>query len=148
MNRRMFVPLTVAAVLISGTAFAHHGRGLIYDAKKETAVKGTVTEFLWRNPHVEIGLEAEDAKATPRQWLIEASSTGVLSQKGWSKRSLKPGDVVTVTFHPPMKGSATGDLSRSCLPMAGSCRGKVAATQERWPCEKNCALRWLVSWGL
>jgi hypothetical protein len=110
MNHRMFFPLAVAAVLISGTALAHHGRGLIYDAKKETTVKGTVTDFLWRNPHVEIGLEAADPKATPRQWLFEASSTGVLSQRGWTKRSLKPGDVVTVTFHPPVKGASTGDL--------------------------------------
>ena len=112
MNHRMLVPLAVAAVLISGTALAHHGRGLIYDAKKETAVKGTVTEFLWRNPHVEIGIEAADPKATPRQWLIEASSAGVLSTHGWTKRSIKPGEVVTVTFHPGAKGAATGDLMK------------------------------------
>lgn len=112
MNRRMFVPLVVSAVavLMSGTALAHHGRGLIYDAKKETTVKGTVTEFVWRNPHVEIGIEAADGKATPRQWLIEASSAGVLSTHGWTKRSIKAGEVVTVTFHPAMKGAATGDL--------------------------------------
>ena len=112
MNHRTFTTLAVAAgaMLISGSALAHHGRGLIYDAKKETTVKGTVTEFLWRNPHVEIGIEAADPKASPRQWLIEASSTGVLSQRGWTKRSLKPGEVVTVTFHPPVKGAATGDL--------------------------------------
>ena len=112
MNHRTFTTLAVAAgaMLISGSALAHHGRGLIYDAKKETTVKGTVTEFLWRNPHVEIGIEAADAKASPRQWLMEASSTGVLSQRGWTKRSLKPGEVVTVTFHPPVKGAATGDL--------------------------------------
>jgi len=112
MNHRMFVPLAVAAVLISGTALAHHGRGLIYDAKKETTVKGTVTEFLWRNPHVEITVAAADTKATPRQWLIEASSAGVLTTHGWTKRSIKPGDVVTVTFHPAMKGAATGDLMK------------------------------------
>jgi len=112
MNHRMFVPLAVAAVLISGTALAHHGRGLIYDAKKETTVKGTVTEFLWRNPHVEITVAAADTKATPRQWLIEASSAGVLTTHGWTKRSIKPGDVVTVTFHPAMNGAATGDLMK------------------------------------
>ena len=112
MNHRMFVPLAVATVLISGTAMAHHGRGSIYDAKKQTTVKGTVTEFLWRNPHVEIGIEAADANAKPRQWLIEASSAGVLTTHGWTKRSIKPGDVVTVTFHPAMKGAATGDLMK------------------------------------
>jgi hypothetical protein len=113
MNHRTFTTLAAAgALLISGSAFAHHGRGLIYDTKKETTVKGTVTEYLWRNPHVEIGLEAVDAKAVPRQWLIEASSAGVLAQKGWSKRSIKPGEVVTVTFHPGVKGAATGDLMK------------------------------------
>ena len=112
MNRRMFgmLAMVASALLMSAPALTHHGRALIYDAKKETAVKGTVTEFVWTNPHVQIGIEAVDADGTRRQWLLEASSTGILAERGWSRRSLKAGDTVTVTFHPGLRGTPTGDL--------------------------------------
>jgi Family of unknown function (DUF6152) len=102
MNSRMFVMLAVAAgvLLISSSALAHHGRALIYDANKETTVKATVTEFVWTNPHVQIGIEAVDA---------------ILAERGWSRKSLKAGDAVTVTFHPGLRGAPTGDLVKVVL---------------------------------
>jgi len=102
--------IAASAILKPVPAVAHHGRALIYDAKKETTVKATVTEFVWSNPHVQIGIEAMDANGTRRQWLLEASSTGILAERGWSRRSLKAGDTVTITFHPGLRGAATGDL--------------------------------------
>ena len=116
MNLRRFGTLAVAvgALLTSVSALAHHGRGLLYDAK-ETTLKGTVTEFVWTNPHVQIGVEAVDAKGTRRQWLLEASSTGILAQRGWSRKSLKAGETVTVTFHPGARGAPTGDLVKVVL---------------------------------
>ena len=118
MNRRMLGTLAVAAcaLLMSASALAHHGRGLIYDATKETTVKGTITEYVWSNPHVQIGIQGVDAKGAKGQWLLEASSTGVLSQRGWTRKSLKPGDMVTITFHPGLKGAPTGDLLKVVLP--------------------------------
>ena len=117
MNRSIFVvmAMTAGAFLLSASALAHHGRALIYDASKETTVKGTVTEFVWTNPHVQIGIEAADTKSGRKQWLLEASSTGILSERGWTRRSLKAGDAVTVTFHPGLKGATTGDLVKVVL---------------------------------
>jgi hypothetical protein len=118
MNRRRFgtFAMGIGALLISASAFAHHGRALIYDAKKEVTVKGTVTEFVWFNPHVRIGIDGMDDKGVRRHWLIEASSTGYLSQRGWTKKSLKPGETVTITFNPGLKGTLTGDLVKVVLP--------------------------------
>ena len=104
--------IAASALLMPVPALAHHGRALIYDAKKETTVKATVTEFVWSNPHVQIGIEAVDADGTRRQWLLEASSTGILAERGWSRRSLKAGETVTVTFHPGHRGTAIGDLTK------------------------------------
>ena len=111
MNLRKFGTFLVAVgtLLTSVSALGHHGRGLLYDSK-ETTVKGTVTEFVWSNPHVQIGIEGVDAKGTRRQWLLEASSTGILADRGWNRKSLKAGETVTVTFHPGLRGSLTGDL--------------------------------------
>jgi len=111
MNRRIFrVLLTVGALLISTSALAHHGRASIFDTKKETTLKGTVTELVWSNPHVQIGIEVIDAKGTRREWFLEMSSTSIMSTRGWTRKSLKVGDTVTVTFHPGLRGALTGDL--------------------------------------
>lgn len=118
MNRRMFgtLAMAVGVLLVSVSALAHHGRALIYNSKIETTVKGTVTEFSWSNPHVQIGIDAVDAKGTHRQWLIETSSTPIMSTRGWSRKVIKPGDIVTVTFNPGLKGASTGDLLKMVLP--------------------------------
>jgi hypothetical protein len=111
MNRRIFcIALTGAAFLISASVFAHHGRASIFDPTKETTLKGTVTEFIWSNPHVQVGIEVVDAKGARRQWFLEMSSTSIMTTKGWSRRSFKVGETVTVVFHPGLRGASTGDL--------------------------------------
>src|SRR5438046_7981966 len=97
--------IAASAILKPVPAVAHHGRALIYDSKTETTVKATVTEFVWSNPHVQIGIEGVDANGARRQWLIEASSTGILADRGWSRKTLKVGDTMTISFHPGLKGS-------------------------------------------
>ena len=122
MNRRRFrtFAMGVGALLISTSALAHHGRALIFDAKKEVTVKGTVTQFVWFNPHIQIGIDGMDDKGVRRHWLIEASSTGYLSQRGWTRKSLKAGETVTITFNPGLNpgrnATLTGDLVKVVLP--------------------------------
>ena len=121
MNRRIFLMLLiVGALLISTSALAHHGRASIYDTKKETTLKGTVTEFVWSNPHVQIGIEVMDAKGTRRDWLLEMSSTSIMSTRGWTRKSLKAGETVTITFNPGLNpglnATLTGDLVKVVLP--------------------------------
>jgi uncharacterized protein DUF6152 len=112
--------MSFAALLISVSAFAHHGRALIYDAKKEVTVKGTVTQFIWFNPHVQIGIDGMDDKGVRRHWLIEASSTGYLSQRGWTKKSLTAGETIAITFNPGLNpgqnNTLIGDLVKVVLP--------------------------------
>jgi Family of unknown function (DUF6152) len=116
-NRRILcIAFTGAALLISSSALAHHGRASIYDTTKETTLKGTVTEFVWANPHVQIGIESVDAKGAHRQWLLEMSSTSIMSNRGWSRKSLKVGEMVTVTFHAGLRGASTGDLLKVVFP--------------------------------
>jgi hypothetical protein len=116
MSRRVLrVVVTIAALLISTSALAHHGRAQIYESTRETTLKGTVTEFSWSNPHVQIGIDAVDAKGAHRQWLLEMSSTSIMATRGWSRKTLKVGDTVTVTFHPGLRGAPTGDLLKVVL---------------------------------
>ena len=97
---------TVAAFLGSTSALAHHGAASIYDLSKETTIKATVTEYVWTNPHVEIGISPKGGTTT--ELLLELGSPPNIRNRGWTSRSVKPGDVVTVTFHPGLRGAKIG----------------------------------------
>src|ERR1700687_4533304 len=90
--------------------FAHHGGTSLYDISKQITVDATVTEFVWTNPHVEIGLDAKDDKGNVKHWLLEASSPPVMVSRGWNRKSLEVGNVVKVTFNPSQKGTSVGRL--------------------------------------
>src|SRR5437879_10739315 len=101
----MAIPLFATLPLL-----AHHGGASLYDMSKELTVDATVTEFIWTNPHVEIGLDAKDDKGKVRHWILEASSPPVMVNRGWNRKSLQPGDVMKVTFNPAQRGGSVGRL--------------------------------------
>jgi hypothetical protein len=90
----------VAAVLIfCGAALAHHGNSA-YDETARVPIKGVVTEFVWVNPHSQIYLDVKDKAGNIVHWAIETNSPGILSRAGWTRRSLKAGDEVTIILCP------------------------------------------------
>ena len=96
---------SVAGALVAHASLsAHHGGTTLYDLEKQVTMKAVITEFIWANPHVQIGFDARDEKGVTRHWLLEDSSPPVLVNQGMSRKSLKPGDVVTITFNPGRKG--------------------------------------------
>ena len=104
----------VGLLLLSASPRAHHGAASLYDVSKETTVKVTITEFVWTNPHVEVGIASVDDKSA--RWLLELGSPPNISNRGWTSKSLKPGDVVTVTFNPGLRGTRVGRLLKVVLP--------------------------------
>ncbi len=104
----------VSLLLLSTSALAHHGAASLYDVNKETTVKATITEFVWTNPHVEVGIASVDDESA--RWLLELGSPPNISNRGWTSKSLKPGDVVTVTFNPSLRGTRVGRLLKVILP--------------------------------
>jgi hypothetical protein len=84
-----------AAHFISGPVFAHHGTSP-YDSSKLTTVKGSVTEFEFINPHVEIYIEVKDDKGKVEKWVGEANSPNVLTRHGWSREIIHAGDQITL----------------------------------------------------
>ena len=104
----------VGLLLLSTSALAHHGATSLYDVNTETTVKATITEVVWTNPHVEVGITSIDDKTA--SWLLELGSPPSITNRGWTIRSLKPGDVVTVTFNPGLRGMRIGRLRKVILP--------------------------------
>ena len=104
----------VCLLPLSTSALAHHGAASLYDVSKQTTVKVTITEFVWANPHVEVGIASVDDKRA--RWLLEVGSPPNIANRGWTSKSLKVGDVVTVTFNPGLRGTRIGRLLKVVLP--------------------------------
>jgi hypothetical protein len=107
--RRPLLALAVAAGIAVATAptFAHHSRAM-FDMAKNITYRGVVEEYRWQNPHshivVRVGAGAADP-STAGTWTVEASAIGLMTFCGWTPRTYKPGDPITVVAHPSMDGS-------------------------------------------
>ncbi len=109
MKRSLTVCLFLAAglLMMSGSAFAHHGNSA-YDGKNPITLKGTVVEFDFVNPHCQIYLDVTDDKGNVVHWGIESQSPGILVKNGWNRHSLKAGDVITITLVAAKNGAPIG----------------------------------------
>jgi len=96
------LPLLVF-LFYAGVLFAHHGNSA-YDETARVRITGTVTEFLWTNPHSQIYLNVKDNSGKVINWGIETNSPGILTRAGWNRRSLKVGDEVTIILCPAKNG--------------------------------------------
>jgi hypothetical protein len=103
--------LIIAALLTPSSVLAHHSNAA-FDGDKVIVLKGTVTEWKWTNPHVWILLSADDGKGGKVDWAIEGRTPGQLLRAGWSRSTLKAGDIITVDFSPAKDGTHTGLLTR------------------------------------
>ncbi len=93
-------------------AIAHHSFGM-FDNSKMYVWEGTVTEYVWRNPHSHITVKvAPGAKnpATVGTWDIEGGATVIMARQGWNKASYKVGDRIVVVGQPGSKGEKVGSL--------------------------------------
>lgn len=108
MVRKVFLISALASGGLAVSAAAHHSFSM-FDANRTVTVKGVVKEFQWTNPHSWIELEAKRSGQV-QNWSIETSSPLGLKRNGWSKQSLKAGDVVSVVIHPLKDGRRGGSL--------------------------------------
>lgn len=98
MKKNIFVFIIgVAAVLVaSGPMFAHHGTAA-YDTKNIVTVKGTMTDFRFINPHVQLFFDVKNDRGETEKWQAELTAPNKLTRAGWDKHTLKPGDPITAS---------------------------------------------------
>ena len=114
MTSRFALPILLGfglALAAAAPSFAHHSAAM-FDFAHPITLEGTVKEFNWTNPHISVDLYVEGQNGQPgKLWTIEASSTGVMSRAGWTKRTLNPGDHVKVLFSPLRDGGQAGSIT-------------------------------------
>jgi uncharacterized protein DUF6152 len=109
---KAYVRLGLTAALLFGPALpAHHGSAN-YDMSKSVSVKGTVKQFAFTNPHSAIYVEAKSEKGGVEEWLVEADSPNNLARYGWTRDSIKAGDLVTVVGNPLKDGTRVMRLQK------------------------------------
>src|ERR1700735_5125676 len=108
------VLLSMSVVMWGGNSFAHHG-GAEWDSKSTTTVQGTITDFRFINPHVQIFFDSKDDKGNIVHWSCEAADPAMLVRDGWTRLTLKPGDQVTFVGHPAKSGAKMIELQKLTL---------------------------------
>ena len=80
----------------------------MFDMGKNVTYRGVVEEYRWQNPHSQIVVMVRAGAAeasTVGTWTVEASAISVMTAGGWTPKTYKPGDPITVVAHPSRDGS-------------------------------------------
>jgi WD40 repeat protein len=105
----------LAGLWLAAPLLAHHGAAS-FDTTRELTLKGSVTEWIWANPHCFLKFDAKDDTGTVRNWAVEVSNPTDMTRLGWARTSFKGGDEVTVTLQPVKSGAPIGRLRSVVLP--------------------------------
>ena len=123
MRSKLTSLLLIAGLAATSLPLGAHHSTAMYDMASPTTVTGTVKRFEWTNPHAYIYLEVKKDNGETVEWAIEMMSLNHLKSYGWSRNTVKPGDVISSTGgaaksgHPQMLSSLiklnNGDLIKS-----------------------------------
>jgi len=95
-TKAALVVVGVGLLLAGRPVVAHHSFAAEFDAEKPVKLTGSVTRLDWTNPHAWIYVDVKDDTGKVANWGFELASPNGLMRNGWTRLSLKPGDVVTV----------------------------------------------------
>jgi len=116
--------LTITYFLISIPLLAHHGASE-YDMTKIVTLNGTVKELQFVNPHSLLTFTVKDDSGKAMEWQGELPSPNLLSRRGWSRGTLKPGDQVTVIGSPAKNGEKGMQVKKLVFPDGHELPGTV-----------------------
>jgi hypothetical protein len=97
---RWIIPTVLVAAVAGAAANAHHSCTATYFEDRTVQIEGKLLQFMFRNPHSFVHVEAPDEGGQMQRWAVEWGGAGQLSNQGVTNQTLRPGDVVTITGNP------------------------------------------------
>lgn len=94
---------------------AHHSFAAEFDDHQPVKLTGTVTKLEWMNPHARFYVDIKDDKGVVSNWEFELAALNALIRAGWTRNSLKPGDVITVEGFRAKDGSKLANATAVTL---------------------------------
>ena len=114
--KRLFQASLLLSVLVAGSPplLAHHGNASYEN--KEVTIKGKVTNWIWSNPHTFLMLDVTDENGKVAHWVCENNAPSTLVNFGFTAKTFKNGDEVTVVMAAVAKnGQPVGRINRIIL---------------------------------
>lgn len=97
--------VALLAILLGVPAAAHHSFAVFFDESKTVSITGTVVEFRFLNPHGVIRMDVVDSAGNKQVWKAETNSPSILERRGWTRDSIKAGQLITVDGWPSRDGA-------------------------------------------
>jgi hypothetical protein len=112
---------------LCAAAYGHHSFAAEYDNTKAFKMTGAVTKIDWTNPHVYFYIDVEDDAGRVTNWAMEMGAPGALTGRGWSRTTLKIGDVVIVEGSPAKDGSKHANARNVTMAATGQRLGAASS---------------------
>jgi hypothetical protein len=119
MKRIAAAVLVGAVCLAPALVVAHHSFAAEFDANKPFDMTGSVTKIEWMNPHVWFYIDVKDGAGAVTNWGMEMGSPNGLMRNGWTRSSMKIGDIITVEGSLARDGSHRGNARSVVLTSLG-----------------------------
>lgn len=131
MKTSISLPMGAACLLAAVPTLSHHSFTAEFDVNQPIEVTGTVTQVEWTNPHAWFYIDVEGDDGMVSNWSIEMLGINTLYRRGWTRDTVQPGDVVTVTGFGARDGSTTANASTVISTSTGETLWEAVAGDRR-----------------
>lgn len=121
------VLIVLGSALAVAPAMAHHSFAAEYDSKKPVKLTGTITKVDWMNPHVYFFMDVEGDNGKVTSWGFEMGPPNLLQKSGWTRNTMKIGDVVVVDGTLAKDGTNQGNARTVTLASTGQRLGAASS---------------------
>jgi len=114
--KRTIAVASVAVMVITAAAYAHHAFSAEFDQNKPVVLEGAVTKADWTNPHAWIYIDVKGPDGTVVNWAIEMGPPSALLRRGWKKSSMQYGAIIKVEGFAAKNGKEFANATNITMP--------------------------------